>query len=65
MTAADTTARAFIPGYLAYTRVIDAMDTYFATLLWSAAGFVDIEIRCLAELESWNAETEIQSRVHA
>src|SRR5690606_17721258 len=25
---------------------------------WPAAGFVDTEIRCLTELESWNAEKE-------
>jgi hypothetical protein len=31
--------------------------------LWPAAGFVDTEIRCLTELESWNAETEVQPRV--
>lgn len=33
--------------------------------LWPAAGFVDTEIRCLTELESGNAETEVQPRVHA
>lgn len=32
---------------------------------WPAAGFVDTEIRCLTELESWNAEKEIQPRVQA
>lgn len=33
--------------------------------LWPAAGFVDTEIRCLTELESWNAEKEVQPRVQA
>jgi hypothetical protein len=32
---------------------------------WPAAGFVDTEIRCLTELESWNAEKEVQPRVQA
>jgi hypothetical protein len=31
--------------------------------VWPAAGFVDTEIRCLTELESWNAEKEVQPRV--
>ena len=35
------------------------------TANWPAAGFVDTEIRCLTELESWNAETEVQPRVQA
>lgn len=30
---------------------------------WPSAGFVDTEIRCLTELESWNAEKEVQPRV--
>jgi len=33
--------------------------------IWPAAGFVDTEIRCLTQLESWNAETEVQPRVQA
>ncbi|UDL88387.1 hypothetical protein LGH82_25115 [Mesorhizobium sp. PAMC28654] len=33
--------------------------------LWPAAGFVDTEIRCLTELESGNAEKEVQPRVQA
>lgn len=33
--------------------------------IWPAAGFVDTEIRCLTELESWNAEKEVQPRVQA
>jgi len=33
--------------------------------VWPAAGFVDTEIRCLTELESWNAEKEVQPRVQA
>jgi len=33
--------------------------------VWPAAGFVDTEIRCLTQLESWNAETEVQPRVQA
>jgi hypothetical protein len=32
---------------------------------WPAAGFVDTEIRCLTELEHWNAEKEVQPRVQA
>lgn len=32
---------------------------------WPAAGFVDTEIRCLTELESGNAEKEVQPRVQA
>lgn len=32
---------------------------------WPSAGFVDTEIRCLTELESWNAEKEVQPRVQA
>lgn len=32
---------------------------------WPAAGFVDTEIRCLTELESWNAKKEVQPRVQA
>ena len=34
-------------------------------VLWPAAGFVDTEIRCLAELESGNAEKKIQPGVQA
>lgn len=33
--------------------------------IWPAAGFVDTEIRCLTELESGNAEKEVQPRVQA
>lgn len=33
--------------------------------VWPAAGFLDTEIRCFTELESWNAETEVQPRVQA
>lgn len=42
------------------------LRAYFgARGLWPAAGFVDTEIRCLTELESWNAEKEVQPRVQA
>lgn len=37
----------------------------YAIAYWPAAGFVDTEIRCLTELESWNAEKEVQPRVQA
>jgi superfamily I DNA/RNA helicase len=33
--------------------------------LWPAAGFVDTRLRCLTELESGNAEKEVQPRVQA
>ena len=36
-----------------------------ADTFWPAAGFVDTEIRCLTELESGNAEKEVQPRVQA
>lgn len=35
------------------------------TTFWPAAGFVDPETRCLTELESGNAEKEVQPRVLA
>lgn len=41
------------------------LDLPLEPLKWPAAGFVDTEIRCLTELESWNAETEVQPRVQA
>ena len=41
------------------------MISYGLANLWPAAGFVDTEIRCLTELESGNAEKEVQPRVQA
>ena len=47
--------------------LLDELRKVFDNILegWPAAGFVDTEIRCLTELESWNAETEVQPRVQA
>ena len=44
-------------------RLKDTLEAFLEN--WPAAGFVDTEIRCLTELESWNAEKEVQPRVQA
>ena len=38
---------------------------FMLVAVWPAAGFVDTEIRCLTELESGDAEKEVQPRVQA
>lgn len=44
---------------------LDAVSICVVGETWPAAGFVDTEIRCLTELESGNAEKEVQPRVQA
>ncbi len=51
------------PSLLGVAQELDKLTKTANDTAWPAAGFVDTEIRCLTELESWNAETEVQPRV--